>query len=76
MRTPHTQTHRGKAVRVVLRDGTVLVDKFDYRTHRFVFLLKAGRIPKCEIKSFTIFKAQVLGPPPSSKTGDDNTATK
>lgn len=56
MRTPHTQTHRGKAVRVVLRDGAVIVDKFVYRTHKFVFLKASGRIEKGDIKSFRIYK--------------------
>ena len=56
MRTPHTQTHRGKTVRVVLRDGTVIVDKFERRTDKFVFLQEVGRLAKGDIKSFTIFK--------------------
>ncbi len=56
MRIPHTPTHRGKRVRVVLKNGQVLVDRFQGRTDRWVELQSNGRIEKRWIQSFTIVK--------------------
>lgn len=43
-RTPHTSTHPGARVRLVLRDGTVREGKFKERTAQFV-VLDTGRGP-------------------------------
>lgn len=56
MKTPHTACHRGKRVRVRLRDGTAIDDRFLDRTDRWVVLERAGRVPKGEIKAFIILK--------------------
>jgi hypothetical protein len=56
---PHTGAPRGKRVRVVLRDGTVFIEKFWSRDHRYVYfgippdLKKVGRVT---IKSLTIVR--------------------
>jgi hypothetical protein len=57
-RSPHTGTYKGKRVKVILRDGTRIIDKFLRRTDRFIFLEKTGRIPKGALRSFVIFKPQ------------------
>lgn len=53
MKMPHTGSYRGKRVRVVLRDGTILYDRFIERTDKYVFLEKAGRIPKAKFRAMS-----------------------
>jgi len=55
MRTPHTSCSKGKRVRLVLRDGTEIKDKFIERTDKYVFL-EYGKYAKRSIKSFSILK--------------------
>ena len=50
---PHTGSYRGKRVRVVLRDGTVIYDRFIERTDKYVFLEKSGRIPKAMFRAMS-----------------------
>ena len=50
---PHTGSHKGKRVRVVLRDGTVIYDRFIERTDKYVFLKGAGRIPKADFRAMS-----------------------
>jgi len=52
----HTGCPRGKRVRVKLRSGETIVDRFHERTDRDVFLERRGRIPKRKIRSFTILR--------------------
>ena len=54
--TPHTATHKGKRVMVVLTDGTVFVDRFWDRTKKEVQFKERGWINKTLIKSFKIYK--------------------
>lgn len=56
MRTPHTSTHRGKQVAIILRDGRQIRDRFLGRTNRWIELEQAGRIYKREIRAFRILK--------------------
>lgn len=55
MKTPHTSAHPGKMVRVVLKDGTVIVDKFVERTGKFV-VLRGCKLRGAQIKSLTIYR--------------------
>ena len=57
-KTPHTATHKGKRVRVVLMDGTSFIDRFWDRTKKEVQFKERGWISKLQIKSFTIYKGQ------------------
>lgn len=52
----HSSCRRGKRVRVVLKDGTVIIDKFVDSTDRYVLLEQHGRVRKAAMKSFTILK--------------------
>ena len=66
MRTPHTSFRRGKAVHVVLRDGTTFDDKFVERTGKFVILenygrLKAGNISSMSIRNLKLSEEQDNG---------------
>lgn len=61
MKKPHTATNRGKRVRVVLRDGTRLDDRFRDRTDRWVLLERAGRVLCRDIKAFIVLKQQPIG---------------
>lgn len=65
MRTPHTGTNRGKKVRVVLRDGTKIDDKFVDRTNKWVVLEKTGRVMKSDIRSFFVLKGEEKEGPPA-----------
>lgn len=59
MRTPHTNTHTGKRIRLILRDGDTLSGRFAGRTHRWVELDHAGtvrRVAKADIRAFIIVK--------------------
>jgi hypothetical protein len=60
MTTPHSVTHPGKRVVVVLHSGQVLIDRFVGRPkhRRWIELAKAGRVSKAEIKSFAVIKGQ------------------
>ena len=51
MRTPHTATHRGKHVKILLRSGKILIDRFLERKSTFIYLEKHGRIRRCDIRS-------------------------
>lgn len=55
MKTPHTSCKKGKTVRVVLRSGVVLIDKFVERTGKFV-ILKNNRLTGDSISSLSIYK--------------------
>lgn len=56
MKMPHTGAPRGKWVRVKLKDGTVIIDRFHDRTDKYVFLKKHGRIAKSTIQAFSDYK--------------------
>ena len=59
MKTPHTATHRGKRVRVELKNGEVFVDKFVNRTRgKIVEFELRGRVPAGDIKAFSHFRPQ------------------
>ncbi len=58
----HTGTYRGKKVRVVLRDGTLIIDHFHDRNDKFVFLREKGKILKKDIKSMSDYKERNHGP--------------
>lgn len=55
-RVGHRSCHPGKRVRVVLRDGTVLIDRFVEGRSRDIVLERAGRVPHDQIGSFMIYK--------------------
>jgi hypothetical protein len=57
MKMPHTGCPRGKRVRVVLRDGQVMIDKFWERTNRqliFGVPPEQTHVAIRDVKSFTI----------------------
>lgn len=59
MGAPHTGAPRGKRVRVVLRDGTVFIDKFWERDHRHVYFgtpPDLRKVARSEMKSMTIVR--------------------
>lgn len=60
-RMPHTATKKGKRVHVILKSGEKLIDHFEGRTDRHVFLRARGRIAKSEIRAFSDYRA----PPPT-----------
>lgn len=55
MRGPHTSTRRGTRVRIVLKDGRVIVDKFIEKKGRFI-QLKNETIRTGDVKSFSIYR--------------------
>lgn len=55
MKTPHSSCRRGKKVRLILRDGTVIVSKFvENKGHDVV--LESGVYGMGEIRAFSIYK--------------------
>jgi len=58
MKVPHTACHRGKRVKVILRDGTEIIDYFEERTNKWIVLRKVGRIMKADLRAFIILKAE------------------
>ena len=54
-RTCHLSCNKGKRVRVLLRNGEIIIDKFVEKKGRFV-LLEGRKLRTVEIKSFVIFK--------------------
>jgi len=55
MKSPHTNCPRGCRVRIVLRTGEIVVDRFVERTGKFV-VLRERRLRGAEIKSFSIWR--------------------
>lgn len=54
MKTPHTQTRRGKMVRVELRTGEVFEDRFLERTRKKILIFASGRrVHVGEVKAFS-----------------------
>lgn len=56
--SPHTSVRKGKRVRIVLRDGTEIIEKFEESTDRYVFLQNGQKIAKADIRSFGIFRSK------------------
>ncbi len=56
MRLGHTACRRGKRVRIILRDGTALVDQFMERSDKAIYLKNTGKISKKDMRSFSIYK--------------------
>jgi hypothetical protein len=52
----HTATHKGRTVRIVLRDGSTFSGRFLGRTDKWVVIEGRGRVWKCDIKSFICVK--------------------
>jgi hypothetical protein len=55
VRTPHLSCKKGTTVRIVLRDGTEVVDKFLERKGKYV-LLEGGKLQTNAIKTFGVRK--------------------
>lgn len=58
MKTPHTQTRRGKRVRVELKSGEVFVDKFLERTRKKLLIFEGRTVRVGDVKAFSDVKAQ------------------
>lgn len=56
MKMPHTRCCRNKRVRVRLRDGTIIDDRFHERAARWIVLVHHGKIMKNQIKAFILLK--------------------
>jgi len=52
----HTSTHKGKRVRIKLKDGTVFVDKFLDEKGSYIIFEERGRIAKSDVANFSINK--------------------
>lgn len=55
MRTPHTSCRKGKRVRVVMKDGTIFIDKFVEQTGKFN-IFEGHKVRTGEIRAFSIYK--------------------
>lgn len=69
MRIPHTSTNPGKRVRIVLKDGTRIDDRFVTRTDRWIVLKNTGRIMKRDIQSFIVLKGATDAAADADKPG-------
>lgn len=55
MRTPHSSCRKGKRVRIILRNGNQIIDKFkDKKSNRII--LDSGEINIADIRAFSIYK--------------------
>lgn len=52
----HTSTHKGKRVRVKLKDGSVFVDKFLDEKSQHIIFEEQGKVSKSDIVNFSINK--------------------
>jgi hypothetical protein len=57
---PHTSATKGKRVRIVLYDGTVIIEKFSESTKKHVFLDNGEKLLKSNIKEFGIWRENGL----------------
>lgn len=57
--TPHTAAHRGKRIRVTLKDGTTFIDKFVERVGKTIIFEK-HKVEKSNITAFSIYKGVIL----------------
>lgn len=56
MKTPHTSCRKGTTVRIKLRTGEIIIDKFLDRTGKFIILENYGRLKPSAISTFSINK--------------------
>jgi aromatic ring-opening dioxygenase LigB subunit len=54
----HTATYKGKRVRIVLLDGTIIIGKFVERTRNKWVVLTDRRIHAREIRAFSDYRRQ------------------
>lgn len=52
----HTATFKGKRVRIILRDGTIIVDRFIERTSSKWVVLETRRIHVRDIRAFAPYR--------------------
>ncbi len=52
----HTATFKGRKVRIILRDGTVIIDRFLNRTRSKMIVLEHRKIHVREIRAFAPYK--------------------
>lgn len=57
---PHTHFARGKRIKIVLRDGTIIIDKFVERRERFI-ITENHRVSTKGLKSVGYFKNRQEG---------------
>ncbi len=55
MKTPHTSAKQGKRIKVVMKDGTIFIDKYLGKKSTKV-MFDNHTVVRGNIKSFTIFK--------------------
>lgn len=59
MRTPHTSVRQGKRVRIVLKDGTILIEKFmGHKSGKII--LEKHTIPTIAVRAFSIYKNHII----------------
>ena len=54
MRTPHSGCWEGKRVKVVLKNGTEFIDKFDGSKGKYRYFKEKGKVMVGDIKRFII----------------------
>jgi hypothetical protein len=52
----HTATFKGKKVRVILHDGSIIIDRFVERTRNKWVVLEHRRIHASEIRAFAPYR--------------------
>lgn len=57
---PHTAYPRGKRVRIVLRDNSVVIGKFQTETDLTIFLQDGQKVPRKKIRAMGVLKAGEL----------------
>lgn len=55
MRTPHLSCRQGKKIKMQLRNGETIIDRFKEKKGRYI-IFENHKIPKSNIKNFTIIK--------------------
>lgn len=59
LRTPHTHFERGTPLRIILRDGQILYDRFEDHGSGHMRLRESGKLQLNRIKSVTVWKGKV-----------------
>lgn len=52
----HTATFKGRRVRIILRDGSIIIDRFLERTRNKWIVLETQRIHVSEIRAFAPYR--------------------
>ncbi len=69
MKTPHTHFKRGTPLRIILRDGTHIYDRYEDHGSGHILLREYGKLQLRLVQAVTIWKGGPAAPQPDGTAG-------